>query len=54
MAKGRTMDQKRVLVKEFTDTIVSTLNVDPSWVTILIEELERDNIGKAGRLLSES
>jgi len=54
MAKGRTIDQKRVIVKEITETIVSTLNVDPSWVTVLIEEFDKDCIGKSGKLLCES
>jgi 4-oxalocrotonate tautomerase len=54
MSKGRTLDQKRVLVQEITRTIVSTLKVDPSWVTVFIEELDRENIGKSGTLLSES
>ncbi len=54
MSKGRTLEQKRQLAERITADIVSTLDVDPEWVTILFEELDRENIAKAGTLLSES
>jgi 4-oxalocrotonate tautomerase len=54
MSKGKTLEQKRRLAEEITATITSTLGVDPDWVTILIEELDRENIAKSGKLLSES
>jgi 4-oxalocrotonate tautomerase len=54
MSRGRTLEQKRKLADEITASIVGTLGVDPGWVTILFEELDRENIAKAGRLLSES
>jgi 4-oxalocrotonate tautomerase len=54
MSKGRTLEQKRRLADEITASIVNTLGVDPSWITILFEELDRENIAKSGKLLSES
>jgi 4-oxalocrotonate tautomerase len=48
--KGISIEQKRRLVKEFTDTVVSTLGVKKELVTIFIEEKELEDIGKAGRL----
>ncbi|MDN7024976.1 4-oxalocrotonate tautomerase [Methanoculleus sp. FWC-SCC1] len=54
MSKGKTLEQKRRLAEEITATITSTLGVSPDWVTILIEELDRENIAKSGKLLSES
>lgn len=54
MSKGRTLEQKRQLADQITSDIVSILDVDPDWVTILIEELDRENIAKAGTLLSDS
>jgi 4-oxalocrotonate tautomerase len=54
MSKGKTLEQKRKLAAEITASIVSTLNVDPSWVTVFFEELDRENIAKSGKLLSES
>jgi 4-oxalocrotonate tautomerase len=48
--KGISIEQKRRLVKEFTETLVSTLGVKKELVTIFIEEKELEDIGKAGRL----
>jgi 4-oxalocrotonate tautomerase len=50
MRKGFSVEQKRTVVKEFTSTLVKTLGVDPDLVTIMIEEHELENIGKAGKL----
>ncbi len=54
MAKGRTLEQKRRLAAEITAAITETLGVDPERVTLFFEELETENIARAGRLLSES
>ncbi|KUG19610.1 4-oxalocrotonate tautomerase [hydrocarbon metagenome] len=54
MAKGRTLEQKKRIAEEITHSIVSALNVDPGKVTVLIHELDRENIAQSGRLLSES
>jgi 4-oxalocrotonate tautomerase len=53
ISKGRTREQKKQLVEGITDLIVTTLHVPPDWVTILIHEMDRDSIGKSGKLLSE-
>lgn len=53
MAKGRTIEQNKVLIREFTKTITDTLDVEPGMITIMIDELDRDNIGKSGKRLSE-
>ena len=50
MRKGFSLEQKRTVIKEFTSTLVKTLGVDPDIVTILIDEHELENIGKAGKL----
>ena len=50
MKQGASTEQKRRIVQEFTGTLVATLGVDPEIVTVLIEELPPENIGKAGRL----
>ena len=50
MRKGFSTEQKRTVVKEFTNTLVKTLGVDPGVVTILINEHELENIGNAGKL----
>lgn len=48
--KGLSVEQKRRIVREFTDTLVSTTGVKKELVTILIEELALEDIGKAGKL----
>lgn len=48
--KGLSVEQKRRIVKEFTETLVSTTGVKKELVTILIEELSLEDIGKAGKL----
>ncbi len=53
MAAGRSLEQKRRVAEEITATLVSVLKVDPADVTILVHELPRESIAKAGRLLSE-
>ena len=53
MAAGRSLAQKRRVIEEFTATLVSALNVDPAEITILVHELPRESIAKAGVLLSE-
>jgi len=50
MKKGPSVEQKRKIVKEFTGILVRTLKVEPGLVTIMIDEHEPENIGKAGKL----
>jgi 4-oxalocrotonate tautomerase len=54
IGKGRTIEQKRKLVQDITDAVVSNLGVTPDWVTVLIHELDQSHIAKSGKLLSES
>jgi 4-oxalocrotonate tautomerase family enzyme len=54
MRKGWSVEQKRKIVKEFTDTLVRTLSIEPELVTIMIDELELENIAKAGKLRSDT
>jgi 4-oxalocrotonate tautomerase len=53
MREGFTVEQKRRIVKDFTDTLVNTLGIPADLVTILVYELPTENIGKAGRLRSD-
>jgi 4-oxalocrotonate tautomerase len=49
--EGRTIDQKRGLVKEITEAVCKNFNVQPQAVTILIHETKKENRGKAGKLV---
>jgi 4-oxalocrotonate tautomerase len=48
--KGLSRDQKRKIVGEFTQTLVTVVGVTPDLVTVLIHEHEPEDIGKTGKL----
>lgn len=53
MTRGATKAQKAEIVKEFTDTLVRVLGKNPQNTHIVIDEVERENWGMAGQLVSE-
>jgi 4-oxalocrotonate tautomerase len=50
---GRTKEQKSELAKALTDTMVKVAKVPPEAVTIMIEELPKENWASRGVLHSE-
>ena len=48
--EGRTVEQKRGLVKDITEAVCKNFNVTPESVSILIKEGKKENRGKAGKL----
>lgn len=54
MAEGRSLDQKRRVIQDITRSIAENVQVDPAAITIMLQELKRENIAKAGVPLSES
>jgi 4-oxalocrotonate tautomerase len=48
--KGISIEQKRRIAREFTETLVSTLGAKKELVTIFFEEKELEDIAKGGRL----
>jgi 4-oxalocrotonate tautomerase len=50
---GRTKEQKAELAKALTDTMVKVAKVPPEAVTIMIEELPKENWASRGVLHSE-
>ena len=53
LAEGRTLDQKRGLMKDITDAVVKNCSVDPGVVTVSIMETLLVNKAKGGVLFSE-
>ena len=49
-----TKEQKEKISKGVTDVIVKEANKPPEAVLVFIDEVERDNIAKAGKLLSNA
>lgn len=50
---GVTVDQKRKLVQEITQSLVATLGKKPEHIHIVIDEIEPENWGFAGMLTPE-
>lgn len=51
--KGRSADKKRAVADAVTDAIVATLGGERDWVTIVFEDVERDNWAIGGRLQTD-
>lgn len=50
IVRGRSIEKKQELVDTITREVVRILDVQPEWVTVLIDEYERDNWASAGEL----
>lgn len=53
MFTGRTVDQKRQLVKELTDAFLRTCGGTPESVQIVIADVAKEDWGGAGILMSD-
>ncbi len=51
--EGRTLDQKRALVKAITDAVVRNFNVKPEAVMVQIMESPKELKAKGGFLFSD-
>ena len=51
--EGRTVEQKRGLMKDITDAVVKNFGADPEKVTVQIVEASKDNKAKGGIPFSE-
>ncbi len=52
-AEGRSVEQKRELVKKITAAVVEAGKCPPEAVTVIVRDLPKTNIGKAGGLLAD-
>jgi len=53
LLEGRTVEQKREMVKAVTEAITRTLNAKPESVSIVINDLPATNFAREGILLSD-
>jgi 4-oxalocrotonate tautomerase len=51
--EGRTLEQKRGLVKDITDAVVKNAGTTAEHVTVSLVETQKVNKGKGGVLFSE-
>jgi len=54
MLEGRSLEQKRAMVAKITDAITETANCPADAVTIIIRDMPTTNLGKGGKLRSDS
>ena len=52
--EGRTIEQKRGLVKDITDAVCKNFDVPPQAVSIMIQEGKKENRARAGKLAVDS
>ncbi|MEL7566894.1 MAG: tautomerase family protein [Dehalobacterium sp.] len=50
MIEGRTIEQKRYLVKKITEVVCTGVNTTPDRVTVIITDIPKTNHGKNGKL----
>lgn len=48
--EGKTIEQKRAVVKEITESIAKNYQVKPEVVTVFIQEMPRQHISVGGTL----
>jgi 4-oxalocrotonate tautomerase len=53
MLEGRSVEQKRRLVKEITNVVVKFTGAPEEQVDVIIEDYARENWAKAGTLFSD-
>jgi 4-oxalocrotonate tautomerase len=53
MIAGRTIEQKREMVKKVTEALVASISCPPEAVSIIIHENPKEHLAKAGKLLSD-
>ena len=53
ITKGASRDQKKRIVEEITDTLVTTLDKKPEHIHIVIQEIEDVDWGFAGMLTDD-
>jgi 4-oxalocrotonate tautomerase len=51
--EGRTVEQKRKLVKDITDAVIKHFNAAPESVIVDIVEYTKTNLAKAGQLFTD-
>jgi 4-oxalocrotonate tautomerase len=53
IAKGRTLDQKRELVRSVTDAVSGSIGVAPEKIWIQIDEFEKENFATGGGIMAD-
>lgn len=51
MMTGRTVEQKKEMVKRITEALTDTVGCSKEAVTVIIREMEKENYGHGGELV---
>jgi len=51
MLEGRTIEQKRQMVKKVTEAVVDSVNCPPEAVRVIIREMPKEHFAVAGKLI---
>ncbi|MFC2033879.1 4-oxalocrotonate tautomerase family protein [Chloroflexota bacterium] len=52
--EGKTIEQKRGIVKDITEAVCKNFSVPPEAVSVLIDEGKKENRARAGKLAIDS
>ena len=52
--EGRTVEQKRAMVRDVTEAIVKNIGCPPQAVTIDIVDLKKENVSEGGELFYDT
>jgi 4-oxalocrotonate tautomerase family enzyme len=50
LLEGRTTEQKRALVEKVTQAVVESVGAPAENVTVIIRDMPKENLGRAGKL----
>jgi 4-oxalocrotonate tautomerase len=53
MFRGRSREQKRLLIRELTEAFVRVAGGKPESVTIVVHDIEKEDWGAAGALMAD-
>ncbi len=53
MFEGRSLDQKRALVKKVTQAVSETVNAKEESIIVMIEEMKKENYSSGGILSAD-
>ncbi|MEL7624853.1 MAG: 2-hydroxymuconate tautomerase [Clostridiales bacterium] len=53
MFEGRSLDQKRALVKKVTQAVSETINAKEEAIVVMIEELKKEDYASGGILAAD-
>lgn len=51
LLEGRSVDQKRAIAKDITDSICTHLQKDPTSVRVIFSDMKQENFAVAGTLI---